>query len=363
MWRGTRGSAAGVAFALCLAGSLPLCGQEADVATPRYRMIALSRYAGRDWTAPADLNDRGVVVGSAYDYSPGRSPIALVWVDGKVTPLPAPPGHRATEAAAINASGQIAGSVEKTYQGTRYSYGCLWTDRKPQVLPTPRAHFGTATDVNAAGVVVGWSPAGSRSLPRSWRWQGGKLTWLPLPPAWTVTRECSVNDAGQLVGIAEREGRETNSRALFWEGAAVTELPGLRGSLDTVLRINNCDQGVGSVQTPEGDYHAALWQQGRLIDLGTLGGPTALAAGINDRGQVVGQAELPVTLHPGSNFIETDERAFLWENGTMRDLNSLTRLPPGWRLVGADAINNRGQIVGQGRLGGELRPVLLMPAR
>ena len=41
-----------------------------------------------------------------------------------------------------------------------------------------------------------------------------------------------------------------------------------------------------------------------------------------------------------------DEHAFLYNNGTMTDLNSL--IPSGWILEVANAINDNGQIVGQG---------------
>jgi probable HAF family extracellular repeat protein len=50
-----------------------------------------------------------------------------------------------------------------------------------------------------------------------------------------------------------------------------------------------------------------------MIDLGTLGGSTSHANGINERGQIVGNSETT-----------TGERhPFLWEEGTMIDLGTL----------------------------------------
>jgi hypothetical protein len=54
-------------------------------------------------------------------------------------------------------------------------------------------------------------------------------------------------------------------------------------------------------------------------------------------------------------------RAFLWEGGVMRDLNALIPEGSGWRLVRAQAINERGQITGLGILNGEFRAFLLTP--
>ena len=92
-----------------------------------------------------------------------------------------------------------------------------------------------------------------------------------------------------------------------------------------------------------------------VTDLGALGGGQGSEAfGINDRGQVVGASYGEPNGAAG--------RAVLWEgNGPVVDLN--TRLPAGtgWRLLSARAINGRGQIVGQGRMGGRLRTFLLTP--
>ena len=51
----------------------------------------------------------------------------------------------------------------------------------------------------------------------------------------------------------------------------------------------------------------------KLLDLGTLGGQNSFAFGINNLGQIVGTSELE----------SGQSRAFLWENGEMMDLGTL----------------------------------------
>ncbi len=86
--------------------------------------------------------------------------------------------------------------------------------------------------------------------------------------------------------------------------------------------------------------------------LGTLGGSFSVARAINNRGDIVGgslEAE-------DGNF-----HAFLFSNGKLQDLNRLVNDSAGWELVQAVAINDVGQIVGIGSLGGEDRIFLLLP--
>jgi len=56
-----------------------------------------------------------------------------------------------------------------------------------------------------------------------------------------------------------------------------------------------------------------VWQNGTMIDVGTLGGSSGSAFGINERGQVVGEA-VTATEVP---------RAFIWESGRITDLGTL----------------------------------------
>jgi probable HAF family extracellular repeat protein len=90
---------------------------------------------------------------------------------------------------------------------------------------------------------------------------------------------------------------------------------------------------------PSGEFiaHAFLWtRSGGMEDLGTLpGDETSQAFAINERRQVVG-----VSSGPGGN------RAFLWQNGVMRDLGALVAAESPDALQSARDIDDAGQITG-----------------
>jgi probable HAF family extracellular repeat protein len=109
--------------------------------------------------------------------------------------------------------------------------------------------------------------------------------------------------------------------------------------------VNNRGQAVGKAAIgSDADERAILWQDGTLIELGVLSGyPSSGAAAINDRGQIVGTAS--DGLH---------SRAVLWQGGAIIDLT-----PPDWAWCAASDINGRGNVVGTcGRPGGSNRAVL-----
>jgi probable HAF family extracellular repeat protein len=124
---------------------------------------------------------------------------------------------------------------------------------------------------------------------------------------------------------------------------AVTDL----GTL-SATDLNNAGQVVGQAATPDGFDHAFLWDNGTMIDLGTLGGTNSAAYSINDLGQVVGAATLPgeaglhaflVTPQHGVWFQDSDLDG---RNDFMTDLGTLN----GSDVSIATDINNAGQVVG-----------------
>jgi probable HAF family extracellular repeat protein len=86
-----------------------------------------------------------------------------------------------------------------------------------------------------------------------------------------------------------------------------------------------------------------------MLDLGTLGFNHSRATDVSSQGQVVGSAST------FANFPSFGGTAFLWDSSTMFNLNQLVAPGAGWTLLSAEGINERGQIVGYGRRGDQLR--------
>jgi probable HAF family extracellular repeat protein len=124
---------------------------------------------------------------------------------------------------------------------------------------------------------------------------------------------------------------------VLWSGGRATRLP-----LDPT-DIDDRGQVAGS-RTVNGQARAAVWENGRVTDLGTLGGTRSRALAINERGQVLGDS----MAGDGQNH------AFLWTNGRMVDLGVLYRLPPD----PDEALNDEGQAIGELGPEASARPVI-----
>jgi probable HAF family extracellular repeat protein len=147
--------------------------------------------------------------------------------------------------------------------------------------------------------------------------------------------------------------------AIKWQEGVMSDLGALPGGSDSqAFWINDHGQTVGFSTNGTVDpllnvpfLQAVLWSdQGKIHDLGTLGGQYSVSQAINSQGQVVGVAENAIA-DPYNLFdylifgisAGTQSRAFLWDRETgMRDLGTLG--------TGNDAfgqyVNERGQIAG-----------------
>jgi probable HAF family extracellular repeat protein len=119
-----------------------------------------------------------------------------------------------------------------------------------------------------------------------------------------------------------------------WDRGRMVDLGSLGGTVGRPFHINKRGQIVGSSNLA-GDLagHPFLWDRGVLTDLGTLGGDNGEQENINDAGDVVGKADLPGSqIHDG----------FLWHRGVMTDLGTLT----GYPCSRANSVNAQRQVVG-----------------
>jgi probable HAF family extracellular repeat protein len=182
-----------------------------------------------------------------------------------------------------------------------------------------------AYDVNQRGQVAGASYVACNCAVHPFVWSGGKLNDLGTLNQAQNACAYGINDLGQVVG-------DSGDVFLWSRHAGLLDL-GFKG---TAYAINDRSEVVGQLHNG-GFGHAFLWQNGRVLDLGTLGGGSqdiSAADDINAAQQVVGQTT-------GSNFTH----GFLWTAaGGMKDLGSLDGLPSS--TSAASAINDLGQIVG-----------------
>jgi probable HAF family extracellular repeat protein len=163
-----------------------------------------------------------------------------------------------------------------------------------------------------------------------------------------------INNRRQVVGTSTIDtptaGGNFQARAFLYQHGAMTVLATPAGYGSVASRINERGQVIGRLERNDGspdDYRAALWDKDGLKVL--LDQPSD-ARGINNRGQVVG------AVLAGSG-------GFFYEPGKgVRSLNELIDTSTGWNIVYAQAINDRGQIVGFGCKGELCGPVLLNPA-
>ena len=303
-------------------------------------------YSGQTSIAAA-LNDPGQVAGSSCKFAVPFDRVfgAFRWSEGAITDL------GVTGAAyGINDAGQVVGSTAQP--GFASGSAFIWSGGTATSLGPVLGGFSTAYDIDNRGRIVGLR--GSPPNTASWRaflydTTTGAVTDLGTLGGTFRSTATSINDAGHVAGWASLPDENT-FHAFLWRDGVMADLGSLSGGHSFARAVNGTDVVVGDSSVPEGS-HAFIWKEGVMSDLGTLGGPFSSAYGINDIGHVVGYALT-------GSFAQ---RAVVWRGSTIRDLNDLIPTDSGWQLREARAINTAGQIVGVGIRGGETRAFLLTP--
>jgi|SRR5215469_11415379 len=139
---------------------------------------------------------------------------------------------------------------------------------------------------------------------------GGPNSGVSIEP-W----EPAINSAGTVAGVADTSIPTSApncydpvvnsdcyvSHAFVWRDGALKDLGTLPGGEEFSFAnaINQSGQvaglsetGVIDPVTGNPEFHAVLWRNNNILDLGTLGGVSSFAADINDHGQVVGPASM-----------------------------------------------------------------------
>jgi probable HAF family extracellular repeat protein len=154
----------------------------------------------------------------------------------------------------------------------------------------------------------------------------------------TFGEPTALNNRGEVIGFSNLSGDQSTDPFLWRQGRLIDlGTNTLGGRPLTADAINDAGEVVGQSIFQNQSRDAYLWRNGVATDLGHLSGDCGSRAwGINSNSQIVGVSR-PCTGIQG--------RAFLWENGSMVDLNTL--VPPGsLKLIFPMAINDRGEITG-----------------
>src|SRR5262245_63076326 len=306
----------------------------------------------------------------------------------------------ASAALAINAHGDVAGSTSSPTDPSReipfiYQNG---------VMTAITDNAGWATSINDAGEVTGYFRVPGTTTAHAFRYLNGVFTDVGALPGfsnepfsigwainnsgtiagasngaawivdstgdmWRLRRQSAysasgINDAGDVVGmLAPIAPTPHANHGFLFDGHAMLELPTLDGEPGSVVMpnaINSSRQVVGYAwRSGNSEERAFLYENGVMKDLGTLSNPDYYgphwsgAHGINSFGHVVGISDASV---------------FLYRHGAMIDLNRAIDKDSGgiWPLISeARGINDAGQIAGTCYLNGpggvQIHACLLTP--
>jgi len=349
---------------------------------------------------------------------------ALCWAASKppryvFTDLGDAPGVTSSHAVAINNLGQVAIGTS-TKHGPRSS---VWLPHKPNgptgkfqdlgIIPYEEsaqnedAPETRVCDINDNGIMVGISGSGDSykmaDYSDGFRMRvGDRLSRAHILGPEKLAVPDAINNRGVIVGVFQDA---TTSHAMIWP---------VKGKARSLGKLHNGDQLCGANDVNErgvivgySDEHAWLLTGKRMRDLGrgcanainnhdvivgrsedracmwingnrrtldqrkyppgvsAYDGPGSGAVAINDSGAVVGYVPVSVPAETGGKA-RREFRAAMWVDSRMTLLTDAAGVPSGWTLTSADAINNKGQIVGTGRIDGNdenTRAFLLTPVR
>ena len=277
------------------------------------------------------------------------------WRDGEKTDLGALPGGTSSCTQWINERGEVVGGSANGLMDALTGYpevvATLWKDGTIHDLGTLGGNESLAYALNDRGRVVGWA---SNTIPDSFAyavfaegatqahaamWRNGVIEDLgtlggPDSAAYFVNEHDQIAGQSLTNSIPNATTGFPTQDPFLWEKGRMIDLGSLGGTSGYPTSINNRGQIVGqSNLAGDTTWHAFLWDRGSLKDLGTIGGQFSSAYWINDAGEVAGVATMlgDQTWHP-----------FFWKNGVMSDLGTVGGQPCGYAI----GISSAGQVVG-----------------
>ncbi len=333
-----------LAMVICLAGLFAM-DSSGQPTSPRFAVTLVPPPPDFDYFEPRRVNDRGDMVGR-LDASSGPyhdDSHAGLYSDGVSIDfhlLVSDRGHDVSLPVALNDRGQVLFRG----LGPQPEHAYLYQSGGVQDLTELTGYAGLdAQAINNSGQIVGAIQFADHSV-QAFAFANGTVQLLRKPHSKRPdSAAMAVNDDGIIVGAVFDESSDTvDSRPALFSNKQTTTL---RMPYSYAVDVN----AGGSVLIV--GHQAFVGAQGVLwMPDGTQVKLPFSPTGMNDNGQVVGWLTQPQPPRP-----------FLYSGNVTHNLNDLIDPASGWQLLYAFDINNRGQIVGLGKLNGLWSGFLLSP--
>jgi probable HAF family extracellular repeat protein len=253
------------------------------------------------------------------------------------------PGYQ-TSARAVNDSGQIAASAynQTSERPLRYTQGVGFQDLGTLGGTGSDANHGSM-GLNASGQVVGYSEVPGGDV-HAFRYTDGAGMQDLGTFGGRFSNGYDLNNTGTVTGYADYADGSRHA-FLFTDVTGMQDLgPGVGVSINSLGIVAGVSPLFGG---------PVLFKDGQVVPIGSISGMRGMGIGsINDANVVVG------------GYLSADSHALAFlatESDGMVDLNTLIDSNSGWLLAGASAINNSGQIVGEGYFEGRATAYRLDP--
>lgn len=165
--------------------------------------------------------------------------------------------------------------------------------------------------------------------------QGAAHSLGIVAPHGEETIAFDMNALGQVIAVLQ--DKDGNQRGVMYDKGKIIELGSLGGKFSDAKGINDNGVIVGSARKQDSSWSAFLFDRaGGMHVLGTLGGPSSYGMALNRNGHAVGFADTT----------NGEWHAFLYDGSEqLKDLGTL-----GGKISYAADINDRGQVVGTAQL-------------